>query len=123
MKCISPLFTGPLRTHHSILHTARFLPRSSSIFSHGGSFSWIPHFRRRQDCQRQGGLRPRGTGQSAVELRRRPGGHEVGAGVHLCSAPGRREAVGQGEVGAAVAQAAEERRLRYLGHDGRLPRH
>jgi len=57
-----------------------------------------------------------------VELQRRPGGHEFGAGVHLCNAPGRREAVGQGEVGAAVAQAAEERRLKYLGHDGGLPR-
>jgi len=44
-------------------------------------------------------------------------------GVHLCSAPGRREAVGQGKVGAAVAQAGEERRLRHLRHDRRLSRH
>ena len=78
-KCI--LLCSQVLCTHTILFCT---PRSqSSIFSHGGSFSWISHLRRRRHRQRQAGLRHRGAGQSAVELRRRPGEYELGAGVHL----------------------------------------
>ena len=59
------------------------------------SLSWIAHFRHRRHRKRQDGFRHRGAGQFAVELRQRPGGHELGAGVHLSSAPRCQEAVGK----------------------------
>jgi len=58
-----------------------------------------------------------------VEFRGRPGGHDGCSGDHLSGSPGCREAVGQGEAGAAVAEAAQELSLGHLRHAPRLPRH